>query len=89
MAQRGAIPPPNHQYRGTAKTAKILSRDLFSMRVDKGFHLWNQAKPTLSQNRSVIKYGMMQFSLHHRVAAPPGADATGKRERGADEKGKR
>ena len=47
MPQRGAIPPCNFQYRGTAKTAKILSRDLSSMRVDKGFCVWNQAKPVL------------------------------------------
>jgi hypothetical protein len=67
---------------------KIVSRDLFAMRVDKGFHLWNQAKPALLKT-ACDKIGDDEICFHHRVAAPPGAVVTGKRERAADEKGKR
>ena len=75
VAQRGAIPPPNLQYRGTAKTAKNLSRDLFSMRVPKGFHLWNQAKPALLKNLyDRIWDDEIQFTSPSRSASGRGCD---------------
>ena len=88
VSQRDAIPPPNLQYRGSAKTVKIVSRDLFRCVLTRVCTCGIRQNQHFSKP-SMIKYGMMKFSLHHRVAAPPGADVTCKRGRAADEKGKR
>ena len=75
VAKRGAIPPPNLQYRGSAKTVKIVSRDLFSMRVDKGLHLWNQAKPAfLKTLYDKIWDDEIQFTSPSRSASGRGCD---------------
>jgi len=58
------------------------------MRVHKGFHLWNQAKPAFLKNLyDKIWDDEIQFTSPSRSASERRSDR--QRERGADEKGKR
>ena len=75
VAQRGAIPRSNLKFRGTAKTAKMLSRGLFSIRADRDLCLPQWSKSALLKTASDrIWSDEIRFSSPSRSAIGRGSD---------------